>query len=847
MATISNTLNNKIVIANFLQVVKNHTIKWENENIALRTNFLQDLANQLTDSINIPRISVDVTKKNNATKDSFYTLGIFEPKYKININYDRASISKTDTGELARAESDSAKTDFYKLATQLYHEVRHAEQFIRGAQYYYQIYSKRPSAELSKLNNELKLNPNLDPNFDSRFDPKNVLFRDFEIPNNIIQSNIVDRLKNPLSANGYLDLPTNRLDFAKRMFKNMIGYSYVNGSNVNNEYASRPAEQDAYVFSRQISIILNGGTPIKQLNGSIWNSRQFAQIGKADDLADGVRASTLSQYIRFDSKDKNRILVDGNPIVSSFTSSSLTEIDGDLANNSLDFSLSSTQLTAPGYLVSGKEGDDSIIGSNQNDYLFGDEGDDTIEGGTGNDQLDGGTGDDLLQGGNGNDQLDGGTGNDTLIGGLGEDTYYIDNAGDSIQGEDSISGIDTVYSSISINLAANLENLILTGIGNITGAGNSLDNSLTGNDQKNILNGLGGDDLIYGAGGDDDLYGGDGDDYLYGDDEPSTIDGNDSFSIVASAGKSMISDSSGNYDILYVSRPSKYIKHTHPYSKLLLVPWSIINTVRRLFRYSPATTVTTLYVVIIYLLFCDVSLAASKQRILNTHSSDLMLTERALISERVVMKQFLAKDEKKMISTKSILGRSNNSIQYDLIAKDIIKLLRLFNSPDITPLRLSNIIRGGDCRDGYECSIVIGSFTKNNEVQGRTFDGMSSKKYFQRIYIYTEKDNRNKTSEIIIQIKDEYSKIFTVSKLYSLLTTEKFQQIDKVRFANCDGPCKGGRRQYLIDIKSEDLLLSTKGYKVVIEVYARISKKNNGLPVKFGREELLSIKLRTVD
>ncbi len=72
--------------------------------------------------------------------------------------------------------------------------------------------------------------------------------------------------------------------------------------------------------------------------------------------------------------------------------------------------------------LNGLEGPDTIYGNDGNDTLDGHQGDDHIEGGTGDDLLHGGTwGNDTLLGGTGNDTLDGGRYNDILIGGEGDD------------------------------------------------------------------------------------------------------------------------------------------------------------------------------------------------------------------------------------------------------------------------------------------------------------------------------------------------------------------------------------------------------------------------------------------
>ncbi|MCW1248513.1 Ig family protein, partial [Pseudomonas sp. SAICEU22] len=60
--------------------------------------------------------------------------------------------------------------------------------------------------------------------------------------------------------------------------------------------------------------------------------------------------------------------------------------------------------------------------------------------------------------------LNGLGGADTLDGGAGNDTYYVDNLGDTvIERGTALTEIDSVVSSISYVLGANLENLTLNG------------------------------------------------------------------------------------------------------------------------------------------------------------------------------------------------------------------------------------------------------------------------------------------------------------------------------------------------------------------------------------------------
>ncbi len=125
--------------------------------------------------------------------------------------------------------------------------------------------------------------------------------------------------------------------------------------------------------------------------------------------------------------------------------------------------------------------------------------------------LQGGAGNDTLTGGNDNDTLDGGSGADRLAGGLGDDRYLVDDAGDVVV-EAAGAGVDTVLTGLSTTLAAEVENLTLTGSSAINGTGNVLDNLLTGNSANNSLSGLAGNDTLDGGAGADTLTGGTGND-----------------------------------------------------------------------------------------------------------------------------------------------------------------------------------------------------------------------------------------------------------------------------------------------------------------------------------------------
>ncbi|MCE6958305.1 calcium-binding protein [Cereibacter sphaeroides] len=126
----------------------------------------------------------------------------------------------------------------------------------------------------------------------------------------------------------------------------------------------------------------------------------------------------------------------------------------------------------------------------------------SLTGRTSDDYLEGMGGNDTLNAGAGNDTLDGCAGSDRMLGGTGNDTYLVDAAGDAVV-EALRSGTDTVKSSVSFTLGANVERLVLSGSSAINGTGNTGANAITGNAAANVLNGGGGADTLTGGAGND--------------------------------------------------------------------------------------------------------------------------------------------------------------------------------------------------------------------------------------------------------------------------------------------------------------------------------------------------------
>lgn len=131
--------------------------------------------------------------------------------------------------------------------------------------------------------------------------------------------------------------------------------------------------------------------------------------------------------------------------------------------------------------------------------------------GTGNITLTGNALANKITANSGNDTLIAGSGVATLVGGVGNDTFVVDNASDVIV-EVTNTGNNTEQTSLSMTLAANVQNL--TGIGSsaMTLTGNTLNNVITANNAADkLVAGSGNDTLVSGTGV-DTLVGGTGND-----------------------------------------------------------------------------------------------------------------------------------------------------------------------------------------------------------------------------------------------------------------------------------------------------------------------------------------------
>jgi Ca2+-binding RTX toxin-like protein len=307
-------------------------------------------------------------------------------------------------------------------------------------------------------------------------------------------------------------------------------------------------DQDNLLTGNAAANVLSGGAGNDTLNGATGADTLIGGLGDdtyildnvgdviveaADEGVDQVNAAV--SYTLTDNVDN--LTLTGNAALNATGNAQSNVLIGNAAANTLD----------------GGGGTDTLIGGLGNDIYVVDnaadvvientaQGTDTVQSsvsytlganlenltligpeaidGTGNElsnALTGNAAANTLSGGAGNDTLNGGAGIDTMSGGLGNDIYVVDDTAD-ITIENAAEGTDTVQSSVSYALGANVENLTLTGTDAINGTGNELSNVLIGNTAANILSGGAGNDTLNGGVGADTLIGGVGNDIYVVDD-----------------------------------------------------------------------------------------------------------------------------------------------------------------------------------------------------------------------------------------------------------------------------------------------------------------------------------------
>ncbi|UWS05640.1 hypothetical protein K4K94_07930 [Phaeobacter inhibens] len=212
--------------------------------------------------------------------------------------------------------------------------------------------------------------------------------------------------------------------------------------------------------------------------------------------------------------------------------------------------------------IAGGEGNDTVVGGNNDDFLSGDDGVDSIRGGNGNDLIFADAAD-FGAGGH----VAGGVGFDTLrlVGATGINIVLADHELEAAYGADTIEGVSGAASDTLSGVGLDVDLVIDGRGGNDSIIGGLAGDHLNGGDGRDTLRGgnggdlisggadndvvlaQNGDDLAFGGLGDDRIEGGNGDDFVSGGEGDDTLSGDSHDDIVSGdAGNDQIDGGSGD-------------------------------------------------------------------------------------------------------------------------------------------------------------------------------------------------------------------------------------------------------------------------------------------------------------
>jgi Ca2+-binding RTX toxin-like protein len=320
----------------------------------------------------------------------------------------------------------------------------------------------------------------------------------------LIEDNTIVNQLNKISALGLKNYSSVTADIADNGIYGLSDARLASGANVqsgNTVLATLPTIDTSHPWlASPWDKLISGGSTSDVLDGSA--GRDLFVGGSGSDtfvIGAGGNSDTIAAFNTPGGNDVVRL--------EGYGFSSFAEVESAIVQHGDDVVLSLGQgdtltfqdtqigaLTADNFVFSGPAPFDLPTSGGATNIVRGDGGNNTLMG--------------TVQ----NDRIVGGGGTDTMQGGAGDDTYVIDSSNDVVK-EGAGHGIDTVVSyAASYTLAANVENVTLKAAAAQTAVGNALNNLMTASSGNDTISGSAGNDIIRAGIGADVLTGGAGDD-----------------------------------------------------------------------------------------------------------------------------------------------------------------------------------------------------------------------------------------------------------------------------------------------------------------------------------------------
>jgi hypothetical protein len=162
--------------------------------------------------------------------------------------------------------------------------------------------------------------------------------------------------------------------------------------------------------------------------------------------------------------------------------------------------------------------------------------------------------------------------------------------------------------------------------------------------------------------------------------------------------------------------------------------------------------------------------------------------------------------------------KKESEVNYNLVKKDIIKILTWMDSAGVSPVELAAKFRGENCTNRIDKCPIIVHQTTPGESSLEGLSGSLSEQYIDKILI--EASNQNEVYYVRVKFNDRYIRKFSAERFYQILFPNQNFEIHNGSDTNCGGPCPNPRRLqwYEMDVRNKYFSSSIRSSKYVVSV-----------------------------
>jgi hypothetical protein len=136
--------------------------------------------------------------------------------------------------------------------------------------------------------------------------------------------------------------------------------------------------------------------------------------------------------------------------------------------------------------------------------------------------------------------------------------------------------------------------------------------------------------------------------------------------------------------------------------------------------------------------------------------------------------------------------KKESEVNYNLVKKDIVKILTWMDSAGVSPVELAAKFRGENCTNRIDKCPIIVHQTTPGESSLEGLSGSLSEQYIDKMLIETS--NQNEVYYVRVKFNDRYIQKFSAERFYQILFPNQNLEIRNGSDTNCGSPCPNPRR-----------------------------------------------------